>query len=81
MQITDIHGEPHSNPPADPGLKPNYGNIGIPLEMTTSRDSYNNENKNFQEDTNTNQAPQPNLLQTTGSRPRAILLCNIHLFL
>ena len=41
---------------ATPGLAPNYGTIGTPLAIINAKDTYNNGNKNFQEDANMNRA-------------------------
>ena len=48
--------EPHTDPPGNLGLAPNYGLVGAPLSMAQAKDTYNNENNNFQEDANTNLA-------------------------
>ena len=48
--------EPHPNQQENPGLTPDYGTVGIPLNRATVRGRYNNKNKNFQEDVNMNRA-------------------------
>ena len=42
--------------PANPGLAPNHGNIDSPLGIINAKYTYNNRNKNFQEDVNMNLA-------------------------
>ena len=42
--------------PVNPALAPNYGTIGTPLAIINAKDTYNNGNKNFQEDVNMNRA-------------------------
>jgi hypothetical protein len=53
----DMHSvEAHPAPPENPGAAPNYGLIGTPLDIINAKDTYNNKNKNFQEDANMNRA-------------------------
>jgi hypothetical protein len=53
----DMHSvEAHPAPPENPGAAPNYGIIGTPLDIINAKDTYNNKNKNFQEDANMNRA-------------------------
>ena len=42
--------------PVNPGLASNYRHIDPPLAIINTKDTYNNENKNFQEDANMNRA-------------------------
>jgi hypothetical protein len=48
--------EPYPTAPENPGLAPNYGAVGTPLDIINAKDTYNNGNKNFQEDANMNRA-------------------------
>ena len=48
--------DPHPDPPEKPGLAPNYETIGTPVDIINAKDTYNNRNKNFQEDPNMNRA-------------------------
>ena len=53
----DIHPvEPHTAPPGNLGLAPNYGLVGSLLSMAQAKDICNNENNNFKEDAITNRA-------------------------
>ena len=43
MHLIDLHPDP----PENPGLAPNYGTIGTPLDIISAKDTYSNRNKNF----------------------------------
>ena len=46
--------DPHTGPPENPGLAPNYGLVRAPLDIIQAKGTYKNKNKNFQEDANMN---------------------------
>ena len=51
QNIWDMHStDTHPDPPENPGLASNYGLVGAPLDIIQAKDTYNNNNKNFQEE-------------------------------
>ena len=64
MHSVDVY----STAPANPSLAPNYGTIGTPLAIINAQYTYNNGDKNFEEDADMNCAPTERFLSLFSTK-------------